>query len=236
MEIKLVVFDMDDTLFLERTYVESGFRAVGEMLARDYNLTTFFDPAWNRFQLGERGDIFDSVLGPERQALPNDIVQRCVETYRNHEPKIELLTDSLTFLRDCQSNYQTALVTDGPAKSQRAKVRILDLDHYIQRIIVTDEHGKGWAKPALTAFEVLQEWANVPGVECVYIGDNPKKDFVAARALGWKTIRVRRAGGLHAQAETDVDAEFEVPDLMPESMNRIGPSFISKTKRGSVGE
>ena len=222
MDIKLVVFDMDDTLFLERSYVESGFRAVGEVLARDYRVPSFYEAAWKLFELGERGDIFDSVLGGASQPLPRDIVERCVGIYRDHEPQIELLEDSLAMLRACRPRFQTGLITDGPRNSQRAKVRSLNLNRLIQRIVVTDEHGSGWPKPAPKAFEALQDWFDVRGEECLYIGDNPKKDFVAGHALGWRTVRVRRPGGLHANVDMDTDAEFEIPDLRPESMAQIG--------------
>ena len=222
MDIKLVVFDMDDTLYLERSYVESGFRAVGEMLERDYRVPSFYAAAWKLFELGARGDIFDSVLGRASQPLPRDIVERCVGVYRDHEPRIELLDDSLALLRVCQARFQTGLVTDGPRNSQRAKIRSLNLNRLIQRIIVTDEHASGWPKPAPKAFEALQDWFDVRGTECLYIGDNPRKDFVAGHALGWRTVRVRRPEGLHCNVEMDTDAEFEVPDLTAESMAQIG--------------
>ncbi len=39
--------------------------------------------------------------------------------------------------------------------------------------------------------------------QCVYIADNPLKDFIAPAALGWMPlIRVRRAGALHADLAT----------------------------------
>ena len=31
----------------------------------------------------------------------------------------------------------------------------------------------------------------------VYVADNPRKDFIAPRALGWRTVRIRRRGGEH---------------------------------------
>ncbi len=39
--------------------------------------------------------------------------------------------------------------------------------------------------------------------QCVYIADNPLKDFIAPAALGWMpSIRVRLAGGLVADLAT----------------------------------
>ncbi len=225
---------MDDTLFLERSYVESGFRAVAEMLAREYQVDAFYEAAWGQFELGARGDIFDSVLNGVAKSLPRNIVDRCVSVYREHEPQIELLDDSLALLRSCQTKFQTGLVTDGPRNSQRAKVRSLDLNNLITRIVITDEHGQGWPKPAPTAFEALQNWFGIRGAECVYFGDNPTKDFVGGQALGWRTVRVRRPGGLHAALETDTDAEFEVPDLTSKSLAEIAlPKIYDEVAKAS---
>lgn len=222
MVVSLLVFDMDDTLFLERSYVESGFRAVSEMLAADHQYPAFFERAWREFASGRRGDIFNAVLQDSAEWLPSDIVELCVSRYRSHEPSIELLADAHDFLVACRPLVGTGLITDGPRKSQRAKVRSLNLDALIERVVVTDEHGEGdWAKPAPAAYESLQDWFGVSGGECVYFGDNPRKDFISPRKLGWRTVRVRRPGGLHESLETPDDAEFEVSNLTRESLAMI---------------
>ena len=38
-------------------------------------------------------------------------------------------------------------------------------------------------------------------------GDNPKKDFISPKALGWHTVRIRRAGALHAELDVAPDLE-----------------------------
>ncbi len=38
----------------------------------------------------------------------------------------------------------------------------------------------------------------VPAAACVYVADNPAKDFVAANALGWRTVLVKRPDALYA--------------------------------------
>lgn len=37
----LVIFDLDDTLFLERDFVRSGFAAVGRWMARTIGISNF---------------------------------------------------------------------------------------------------------------------------------------------------------------------------------------------------
>jgi putative hydrolase of the HAD superfamily len=51
---------------------------------------------------------------------------------------------------------------------------------------------------------------------CIYIGDNPAKDFRAPKALGWRTLRLRHPQGEHARAAAASpldDADQTVTDL-----------------------
>ncbi|MGH2626977.1 MAG: HAD hydrolase-like protein, partial [Anaerolineales bacterium] len=47
----------------------------------------------------------------------------------------------------------------------------------------------------------------VAGPEAAHVGDNPAKDFRGARALGMRTVRIRRPGGLHANREPADEAD-----------------------------
>lgn len=51
--------------------------------------------------------------------------------------------------------------------------------------------------------------------DCVYVGDNPKKDFIGARKLGWYTIRIRRPHGEHnaLEPEPGFEAHREITSL-----------------------
>ena len=52
--------------------------------------------------------------------------------------------------------------------------------------------------------------------ECVYIGDNPNKDFIGAKKLGIKTIRIKHNYGDHIYDEVklEYEAEFIVRNLL----------------------
>lgn len=100
-----------------------------------------------------------------------------------------------------------AVVTDGPAESQRRKVAALGLAPWVSEIVITSERGAGWAKPEVRSFEYLQGLFDVKPRECVYFGDNPTKDFAGAKLIGWQTVRVRRPGGLHFDAESQHDVD-----------------------------
>jgi putative hydrolase of the HAD superfamily len=206
---KAVVFDVDDTLYLERDYVRSGFGAVGEFARQRWNLTDVAERAWELFLQNARGDIFQRVLrsaGIEPTAADIELLVRC---YREHAPQISLLDDALHAL-ECASDGFLAVVTDGPSSSQHAKIRALNLKRWARKLIVTADHGPSWTKPSLSGFSAIEAASGCKGPDCVYIGDNPLKDFAGPQQLGWQTIRIRRPGGLHAQLESkqDVQAEF----------------------------
>lgn len=204
-----VVFDLDDTLYLERDYVRSGFRAVQEA----HGIAGFADVAWSFFSRGLRGKIFNQTLSELGLASTEHVVQELVHSYRVHEPRIELLPDAAKWLCLHSRNHYIGCITDGPMTSQRAKVRALGIRRQCDYIILTDELGEGFGKPDMRSFKMISLRSAVPGGKHVYVADNPAKDFEGPMALGWRTVRVRRPGSLHMEIQTPRNVDIEVPDL-----------------------
>ena len=215
--IRCVVFDVDDTLYLERDYVRSGFDAVGAWLQRDSGVAGFSDQAWRIFCAGGRGNVFDLALSALGVPACDSLVHQLVQVYRTHEPRIELLPDAQACLQSLHGRTTMAIVTDGPAASQRAKIKALRLEEWMHTLVCTAELGEGRGKPDPLAFEIIERRTGAAGAACVYVADNPGKDFGGPISLGWKTVRIRREQGLHARLETpqDVDAELsQLSDLV----------------------
>jgi putative hydrolase of the HAD superfamily len=204
---RLVVFDIDDTLYLERDYVASGFCACEAATA----ISGLAATCWSLFCGGVRGSTFNAALERLGVAADAALIARMVAVYRSHTPTIRLLRDADQALGAVAASALTGLVSDGPADSQQAKVDALGLAARIDRIILTATLGDGFGKPHPRAFEQLMRETSVGAARCVYIADNPAKDFAAPRLLGWRTIRIRRAGQLHetVASGTDVDEEHK---------------------------
>ncbi len=195
----LIVLDLDDTLYLERDYVRSGFKAVDAWLATECGTNGFLERAWHYFVSGRRNDIFNQVLR-DIDLEDDGKVLKMLEVYRSHEPDIQLLPDALSFIRN-HASTELAIISDGHSVSQWAKVRSLGLKERVKTIIITNDWGREYWKPHPRAFEAVQQ-GYLPG-ECVYIADNPLKDFIAPAALGWMpSIRIRRARSLHEDIPT----------------------------------
>lgn len=210
---RCVAFDLDDTLYLERDYVRSGFRAVGEWARERLGVEGFSARAWRAFEQGARGSVFDETLVDSGVAPDPAVVRAMVEVYRAHEPAIELLPDAREAIGLVGRPCDLAVVSDGPAASQRAKARVLAAHDWAKVIVLTEEHGEGFAKPSPRAFEHVELSLGCVGADCVYVADNPGKDFVGPHARGWRTVRVRRPRSLHAALESDADVDVEVASL-----------------------
>ena len=196
--IQVVVFDLDDTLYFEDEYVHSGFQAVADFLRvqAEVDSRMVFEFCWQQHISGQRGHIFDAVKEHFEIAAP---VSELVQVYRTHAPQIRLTADVDALLKRLRLNaFKLAVITDGPLVMQQAKVKALGLHNKVDCVICTDQYGKEHWKPHPKAFlEIMHAFA-VPGHACVYIGDNPIKDFIAPRALGWKTIRYQDPRQLRA--------------------------------------
>jgi putative hydrolase of the HAD superfamily len=210
-----VVFDLDDTLYLEADYARSGFAAVGEWTSANLGIPDFAAHAWRVHEEGARGDVFNRALAAAGIKVDPELILRLVDVYRRHRPQIALLPDAAECLRELHGKVFLGLITDGPALSQRAKVEALQLSSLMDEVIITDDLGRTYWKPHPRAFEAMQQLANVSSEDCYYIGDNPDKDFIAARQLGWNTVRVRRKDGLHCSKANapETCAQREVSDL-----------------------
>jgi putative hydrolase of the HAD superfamily len=213
--VHTLVFDLDDTLYAEREFVLSGFHAVDVWMAERHGVKGFFEAAGRIFAAGRRGRIFDEalpMLGVEPSA---GLVADLLSVYRTHEPRISLFLDAREILGWATSRMGLALITDGFSKVQNRKIRALGLDTAISCRIVTDELGREFWKPHPESYRRVMSQFPGRAEGYLYVGDNPRKDFIGARGLGWRTIRIRRPIGEHAAYEGGPD---EVADLEIESL------------------
>jgi putative hydrolase of the HAD superfamily len=198
----LYVFDLDDTLYLERDFVYSGYRAVDQFLHSQDFSTNFFEFAWQHFLAQDSHNIISRFINEMIGEIPDKVLfeKRLIEIYRNHQPVISLCSDAIEFLNKYKPE-SLALITDGYSQTQWNKIDALGIRTKIGKIVVTDDWGKEFWKPHHQAFHfVSQEYLSK---DCVYIGDNPEKDFQAPQELNWSTsIRIRRSDSLHYKIVT----------------------------------
>ena len=148
-------------------------------------------------------------------AVDAALVGELIRIYRAHRPDLQLLPDAEAALAWTRPRFALALISDGFLEVQQAKAAALGLGARLDTLVFTDGWGREHWKPSPRAFQRVMERHPGPAGGYVYIADNPRKDFIAPRQLGWRTIRVRRAGGEHAdyEARPDEASEREMADL-----------------------
>lgn len=201
--IELAVFDLDDTLFPEWDFVRSGMRHLADFTSKGSSASAdeIFAFLWDIASRRE-GKSFDRLLLAFPEIGASWSVEELVSAYRRHVPDIRLFAGIRELLEELRhGGTRIAIVTDGPPDAQRGKLKALQVMELVEEAVVTDEHGVECRKPSTFAFSRLNRSFGIEAGSCIYIGDNPAKDFAPCRALGWQTLRLRMAGQLHEREE-----------------------------------
>ena len=194
MVVRAAVFDLDDTLFLEREYVKSGFRCIAMNVADDCGVpsSVIFDFLWKCFCSGIRANNFDRLAARHPSMLKRWKIADLIDLYRSHYPNICLLPGIANLFAEARNaGMQLALLSDGPVQSQSAKLAALDLCRHLDSCILNDISGIEFRKPDVRGYEALRSELGLKSSEMVYVADNPEKDFLGARRAGWRSIRLR---------------------------------------------
>lgn len=216
----MIVFDLDDTLYDDLTFVLSGFHAVANFLSSRMKMkeNQIYDSLVNELKVS-RNQVFDRFL--EKQgSFSKRLVQQCVSVYRLHQPKIELYPEAKKLLKKLES-YPKYVVTDGNKLVQKSKFLALGLEAYIKKCVCTYTYGLKNSKPSPYCFLKICEWEKVTPDQVVYISDNPNKDFVGIKPLGFKTIRIRKG----PYKDLQLGHKYEA-DIILDSLNDLEKKLV----------
>lgn len=188
-QIKGVIFDLDDTLYPEKEYVRSGYKAVSDFLGGGYE-----EELWKYFAAGKPAiDELLKELGREGEK------EQVLSIYRNHKPSIHLYPGVTEMINDLKTrSIKVGIITDGRSEGQRNKLDALGLWDLTKDVIITDELGGiQFRKPCDIAFRIMAtRWRMSPS-DIVYVGDNMDKDFQASQQLGMMSVWFRNKDGLY---------------------------------------
>lgn len=216
---RAVVFDLDDTLYAERSYAFSGFAVVAAAFADRLGDAGEVSALMRQlFDTEHRARVFNEVMQRRGLGENPELVTAMVAAFRRHRPSIQLFDDADAALTHWRGRAKTGIISDGPAVMQRAKVEALGLVARVDAIILTDELGAGFAKPGVKAFELIAGRLGVSHEGCAYVADNPAKDFVGPNLLGWRTVRVIRLDGVYRDHPTAHDG---APQLTVTSLDEL---------------
>jgi FMN phosphatase YigB (HAD superfamily) len=84
-----------------------------------------------------------------------------------------------------------------------------------------------WRKPSPIPFRLISYQLHCVPTACIYVADNPVKDFLGPRQIGMRTIRIRREGGLYqsvnsvpgGEPDETIGSLLKLPELLRPTLN-----------------
>ena len=212
MDIRAVVWDVDDTLFDYTSADREGMRAhlvaegllagygsAEEALARWREIT---DRQWARFAAGEvdfetqRRDRTRVFLGRElTDAEADDWFDRYLVHY---ESAWSLFPDVLPVLDALAGSHRHAVLSNSSLHVQDRKLRVLGVHDRFEAILCAAELGV--SKPEPGAFLAACDALALPPEQVAYVGDHPEIDGRGAAEAGLLSVWIDRCDA-HATLE-----------------------------------
>lgn len=216
--IKAVYFDIDNTMYsFDRAHI-TAMDALLEYGKREFSL----DPETMRQMLAESQKTIVRRLGGDCAAIHNRLIRfqcflellqlsdysKAMEMYHVYwdtligvmmpEPGLLRLLSALQ-----ASNIMTGIGSDMTSYIQYRKLEKLDALQYISRIVTSEE--AGGEKPSGKFFRLCVEKMGCSPQECVFIGDNLRKDVQGSIQSGLHGVWYHPG-----QIPDDIQAEYPV--------------------------
>lgn len=195
--MKVVVFDLDDTLYKEKDYLRSAYRYIARQLAGDdVEREEIYGTLYSSYSEGS--DAFAALM--ERYNDKAVTKETLLHWYRTHKPQISLTDGCREFLsRLAAKGCRLGIITDGRTITQLNKIEALGLHSRIadEDIIISERFGS--EKPSDGNY---LHFMDKYGAEAryYYIADNTAKDFITPNRLGWTTVCLKDNGqNVHKQ-------------------------------------
>ena len=191
----VLVFDLDDTLYPEREFALSGFRAAGRWAAAELGIDGLDAEMTRLLDDGHLGKLLTIALAEKAPSHTPEQLAGLLEAYRNHEPQLVLFEDAAWALSHFADKARLGMITDGTHAMQARKVAALGIAPRFQEIVYTHAlGGREFSKPHPESYERVERALGAGARRLVYVGDNPSKDFVVPNARGWVSVMVERPG------------------------------------------
>jgi len=223
---KAMLIDLDDTILDDSSNVDSAWAEACKLAdlpqeplleaiytARDWYWSDPVRHKEGRVALrAASARIVEMALGPGNA----DLARRIANHYRDlRDEGIALLPGAVETLAELQKmGIAMALVTNGAALPQRAKVEKFGLADHFAHIQIEGEFGLGKPEPAV--YHAAMNAIGTTPEDAWFVGDNLEWEVAVPQSLGLKGIWVDRSGkGVPAGRAVKPDAIIRgLPDLL----------------------
>lgn len=216
--VEAVVFDLDDTLFPQQSWLDGACDAAAARAAELGVDAPALRVALRRMLAGgsDKGRTIDRALESIGADAP---VEPLVEAFLAYSPaRLDPYPGVEESLRRFATVVPLALVSDGDPRGQRAKLAATGLAACFKVVVLSDDLGREHRKPDPLPFRTAVEALGVTAGATVSVGDRPDKDVLGATRAGLRAVRVR--SGEYAGAP-DLPGTWAVCDTLAEAVELL---------------
>ena len=158
--IKVVIFDLDDTLIAEKEYIKSGYREVARYLSEKYNVVqeVIYKELWEIFKKDTK-NVFNQWFEYHRITYSVENIKNLIRIYREHIPtELDYYADVkpiLKYLR--KKNKKIGIISDGYISTQENKIKVLEAKKDFDKIILTENLGREFWNPHPRSCEIIRK-------------------------------------------------------------------------------
>jgi len=229
--VKVLIFDLDNTLINYGGVTEKAWNLTCEKLVKEFQMKhdaksiaskiiEVNHSVWENEDKRPKGNFsfYELRKSIVKEALEyfhltnEDMIEFLVQNYSKckHEAvyMFEDVPDTLRALK--QRGYMTALLTNGDSAFQREKIKRFNMEELFDGIFIDGEQGVG--KPEKEAYYNVLKKFNVPASEACMIGDHYLWEVVAPKEYGLKAVWVNR-GELGVKGNEDIQADHVIKNI-----------------------
>lgn len=211
-----IIFDLDNTLYDEKEFNIAAYHNIASYLGRLCNESEkfLFDELFKMFQKKSSmyPRLFDDFI--KSLGLKKDVVPKLLQIFALTKVDLKLYSGAEDLLQNLKNKgIKLCLVTNGNVITQQNKVKQLGIAKFFNVIIYARDMGKENEKPNPIAYEKALEMLLVKSKETFCVGDNPYTDFLSAKKLGIRTIRLLKGEFKNVRLSPDYEADVTVENF-----------------------
>ncbi|EIJ80528.1 putative hydrolase [Bacillus methanolicus PB1] len=175
-QYSVIGFDMDGTLYDEEIFIRQVYGSIAKYLSDTLSDSFEFIYSWMMERWEEKGSsypfIFSEVIEQVERIATEELIDDCLNIYRNFKPILRLNKNVEKFLNEISKEHQLFLITDGNFKLQKEKFNSLRLENWFreENIVFTGKFGREFYKPSVRAIEYIECLKNITK-PVLYFGD-----------------------------------------------------------------
>ena len=210
MNVKAILFDLDNTLIDFLTFKKETAKAAASVMVKQGLPITEIQAYGKIFSVYDEKGIeyqktFYDVIRPFNLEInrAERIQQAAILAYLKKKFEVlrpyPLVKPTLANLR---KRYELGIVTDAPRNKTWQRLVLTGLEDEFDFVITHDDTLE--KKPHSSPFYLALQKLNLLAPACLFVGDNPERDIKGAKELGMRTCWARY-GSMRKSTEAESD-------------------------------